>query len=137
MKRGAAFYPGDRSAGAVLQRRNVEPDILGLAVEHHMLARMHRFLIEKIIDLAAQGFRRAAPIMAHRSHEEFFADGKGRGESVEKGCASGVAAMPPTRRGGLSTEFQVALFDLEIVGGLRRRRHKRSPRINIDINVYK
>src|SRR3546814_11380650 len=76
-----------------------------------MFAAVHRFLIEEIVDLAAQRLRRALAIMAHRRHEEFLADREGRGQRVEKGGAAGIAAMPPTRRRGFATEFEVALFD--------------------------
>src|SRR3546814_20851828 len=87
-----------------------------------MFAAVHRFLIEEIVDLAAQRLRRALAIMAHRRHEEFLADREGRGQRVEKGGAAGIAAMPPTRRRGFATEFEVALFDSYVVGRSAERR---------------
>src|SRR3546814_16395883 len=106
LDRRAALDPRDRPPRAFLGRCDVEAGVLGLAVEHDMFAAVHRFLIEEIVDLAAQRLRRALAIMAHRRHEEFPADRESRGPRVEKGGAAGSAAMPPTRRRGFATAFE-------------------------------
>jgi len=124
LDRRAALDPGDRPARAILGRCDVEAGILGLAVEHDMFAAVHRFLIEEIVDLAAQRLRRALAIMAHRRHEEFLADREGRGQRVEKGGAAGIAAVPPARRRRLAPEFEIALFDSDVVGGAEESGHR-------------
>src|SRR3546814_16002152 len=43
---------------------------------------------------------------------------------VEKGGAAGIAAVPPTRRRGFATEFEVALFDSYVVGGAEGHGHR-------------
>src|SRR3546814_7059780 len=88
-----------------------------------MFAAVHRFLIEEIVDLAAQRLRRAFAIMAHRCHKEFLADREGRGQRVEECGAAGIAAVPPARRRHVATEFEVALFDPYVVGGARSEEH--------------
>src|SRR3546814_1070252 len=122
LDRRAALDPRDRPPRAFLGRCDVEAGVLGLAVEHDMFAAVHRFLIEEIVDLAAQRLRRALAIMAHRRHEAFLADREGRGQPVEKGGAAGIAAIPPTRRRGFSTDFEVALFDSYVVGDRKSTR---------------
>ena len=102
-----------------------------------MFARMHRFLIDEIVDLATQRLRRAFAILPDRCHEEFLADREGGRQRVEKGGATGVAAVPPARRGLLATELHVALLDPEIGRRGRVEGHEQLLRIiNININVY-
>src|SRR3546814_16874403 len=72
LDRRAALDLRDRPPRAFLGRCDVEAGVLGLALEHDMLAAVHRSLIEEIVDLAAQGLRRALAIMAHGSHDEFL-----------------------------------------------------------------
>src|SRR3546814_1087839 len=83
--RRASAPPGDGARGAILARRDVVTCVARLAVEEDMLARVHRFLIDEIVDLFAQRRGRPVPIMAHRGHEEFLADREGRRQRVEKG----------------------------------------------------
>src|SRR3546814_3334394 len=87
-----------------------------------MLARVHRFLIDEIVDLFAQRRGRPVPIMAHRGHEEFLADREGRRQRVEKGGTAGIAAMPPAPRRGAAPEFPVPLMDRQIGGSRGRER---------------
>src|SRR3546814_19366612 len=51
--------PGDGARGATLAGGDVIAGIARLAVEEDMLARVHRFLIDEIVDLAAQRRGRA------------------------------------------------------------------------------
>src|SRR3546814_14268534 len=81
-----------------------------------MLARVHRFLIDEIVDLAAQRRGRAIAVMAHRGHEEFLADREGRRQRVETGGAAGIAAVPPAPRRGAASEFPIALVGRQIGG---------------------
>ena len=137
LDRRAPFGPCDRPARAFFERGDVVADIFGLAIEDDMFARMHRFLIDEIVDLAAQRLRRAFAILPDRCHEEFLADREGGRQRVEKGGATGVAAVPPARRGLLAAELHVALLDPEIGRRGRVEGHEQLLRIiNININVY-
>src|SRR3546814_16901320 len=101
LDRRAALDSRDRPPPAFLGRCDVEAGVLGLAVEHDIFAAVQLFLIEEIVDLAAQWLRSSLALMAHRLHAAYLTDQEGRGQRVQRTSAvAGKRGLESVEHGG-------------------------------------